>query len=350
MTSPHTPTPFFPTALRRGLVTLAGAGLVMLVMTHGWQSGLVALLPRVLGPALAALLLYSFFERWPRRLPSRLPRWVLQVAAATLIVPATVLAIYLSSVQDGEVPFWDRPERMNGFLLLSVMGMFVASWTAMGALMRQRDAAVRTAHERELALQRQVADARLRLLQAQVQPHFLFNTLANVQALVDARSPQASEVLSSLVAYLRAAVPRLSDPVHTLGQEVEAARAYLALMRLRMPDRLQVSVEIDPGLAVTRCPPMTVMTLVENAIRHGIDPSLEGGRIDVHARRVAGDRAVVSVRDTGLGFNTQSSGLGTGLSSLRERLLSAFGPTAALRLTEVESGGVLAEIEFPLES
>src|SRR5262249_12965211 len=158
----------------------------------------------------------------------------------------------------------------------------------------------------------------------QVAPHFLFNTLANVQALVDAGSPQASVVLRSLIAYLRAAVPRLHEPATTLGHELQLVQAYLELTHMRMPDRLQFALHVDEGARELRCPPITLLTLVENAVRHGIDPSEEGGRIEVDVRR-RGDRCLVRVSDTGVGLEEEGGGLGTGLSTLRERLQLVFG-------------------------
>ena len=176
--------------------------------------------------------------------------------------------------------------------------------------MRQKEALAR---EQALAfdlerseLERQALDARLHLLQAQVAPHFLFNTLANVQALVDAGSPQASAVLRSLVAYLRAAVPRLNEPATTLGQELQLVQAYLELMHMRMPDRLRFALHADVALAL-RCPPMTLLTLVENAVRHGIDPSEEGGRIEIACER-RGDRCLIRVSDTGVGLRHPAAG------------------------------------------
>jgi len=186
---------------------------------------------------------------------------------------------------------------------------------------------------------------RLRLLQAQVAPHFLFNTLANVRELVDSGSPQASTVLGSLIAYLRAAVPRLHEPVSTLGQELELVRAYLELMRMRLPDRLQFALHVDETALALRCPPMTLMTLVENAVRHGIDPSEDGGRIEVRVTE-AGNRCRVQVIDTGVGLQRAGDGLGTGLSALRERLQLVFGQDARLHVTSLAPRGVRAELEF----
>src|SRR5262249_15586582 len=151
----------------------------------------------------------------------------------------------------------------------------------------------------------------------------------NVQALVDAGSPQASSVLRSLVAYLRAAVPRMNEPATTLGQELELVQAYLELMHMRMPDRLTFTLDADADVRMLRCPPMTLLTLVENAVRHGIDPSEEGGAITIEVRR-EGDRCRVRVTDTGAGLRGSGSGLGTGLATLRERLALAFGGDASL--------------------
>jgi LytS/YehU family sensor histidine kinase len=174
----------------------------------------------------------------------------------------------------------------------------------------------------------------------------LFNTLANVQALVDTGSPQASKVLASLIAYLRAAVPRMHEAATTLGQELDLVRAYLELMQMRMPDRLNFALRIDPAAKNLNCPPMTLLTLVENSVRHGIDPSEEGGRIDVDVTLHNG-RCLVRVSDTGVGLRSTSAGLGTGLSTLRERMQLTFGSEAQLRLAEVEPHGVCAELDFP---
>jgi len=123
-------------------------------------------------------------------------------------------------------------------------------------------------------------------------------------------------------------------------------RAYLDVMQMRMPDRLTYSIEVDAGARGLQCPPMTVLTLVENAVRHGIDPGEEGGHVDVQARLRAG-RCCVRVSDTGVGLSAGGSGLGTGLSTLRERLQLAFDGDAHLALVELEPRGVSAEVDFP---
>ncbi|GAA0710818.1 hypothetical protein GCM10009105_12290 [Dokdonella soli] len=298
------------------------------------------------------MLAFGLFEQWPKRLPAWLARWVLQVLGVAVAMPLATYAIYVLSTDAGAPPFWQDEDRLGGFAMLSVLGELLAPWMALAALVRQKDALARhqaLAFDLERSeLERNALDSRLRLLQAQVAPHFLFNTLANVRELVDSGSPQASTVLDSLIAYLRAAVPRLHEPATTLGQELQLVRAYLELMHMRMPDRLQFMLQADETALDLRCPPMTLLTLVENAVRHGIDPSEEGGRIEVRVRMQDG-RCRADVVDTGVGLQRAGNGLGTGLSTLRERLQLTFGGDAHLRLTALEPHGVCAELDFPAQ-
>jgi sensor histidine kinase YesM len=254
-------------------------------------------------------------------------------------------------VGSGEAaPFWKNPARVNGIITMIGTGLLVAPWTAVAALFNQRDFASRSqALGFELArseLERKALDARLRMVQAHVEPHFLFNTLANVRELVVSGSPQAATVLDNLIAYLRVAVPRLHEADATMEQELQLVRSYLELMQMRMPDRLRYSVQADEGALALRCPPTTLLTLVENAVRHGIDPSEEGGRIDVRVT-VADGRCHAEVNDTGAGLKGGGEGHGTGLASLRERLKIVFGDGAQVRLATIAPRGVRAEAEFP---
>jgi signal transduction histidine kinase len=310
---------------------------------------IVIVISRVIIVGLVAMIVFGVLERWPSRAPRWLPRSARQLIGIAFSMPfAALLAYHITT--GGDPGFSEHRERIIGWGMLTFSGVLFAPWIAVGAMLKQRDA---FAHEQALAfqlersqLERSALDARLRLLQAQVEPHFLFNTLANVQALVDAGSPQASKVLTSLIAYLRAAVPRMHEPVTTLGHELELVRAYLELMQMRMPDRLEFALRIDPAARDLHCPPMTLLTLVENAVRHGIDPSEEGGRIEVDIS-LRESRCFVRVSDTGVGLQSTSHGLGTGLTTLRERLQLTFGNDAQLRLLAVEPHGVCAELDFP---
>jgi two-component sensor histidine kinase len=330
------------------LFSLAIGTLIGLNWKSGWSSAVV----RVIALGLLAMLVFGVVEQWPRRLPRWVGRWVLQVLAVAIAIPIGTALIYWLSTEAGAPPFYKVKDRMEGFAALCGLGIFLAPWIALGALVRQKEALARhqaLAFDLERSeLERQALDSRLHLLQAQVAPHFLFNTLANVQALVDAGSPRASEVLGSLIAYLRAAVPRLHESATTLRQELQLVRAYLELMHMRMPDRLQFELSVDDDALALRCPPMTLLTLVENAVKHGIDPSEEGGRIEVEVRRRDG-RCLVRVADSGVGLQAAGRGLGTGLAALRERLELAFQGDATLRIEARAPQGVCAEVDFPAQ-
>ena len=335
---------------RRVTFTLTLSTIIALALSNHWEKGPLVGLIRVVPLGFMAMLTFGLFEQWPKRLPRWLARWVLQVLGVALIIPIVTTVIYVLSTPPG-APRFDRvPKRMAGYTALTVVGLLLAPWAALTALVRQKDALARhqaLSFELERTqLERQALDARLSLLQAQVAPHFLFNTLANVQALVDAGSPRASAVLGSLIAYLRAAVPRLNEPATTLGEELQLVQAYLELMHMRMPDRLRFAMHVDEEALSLRCPPMTLLTLVENAVRHGIDPSEEGGRIDIHVHR-RDDRCVVLVSDTGAGLRQTGNGLGTGLSALRERLALTFGGDVQLRVSAQHPRGVCAELDLP---
>jgi len=249
---------------------------------------------------------------------------------ASLTVPLTVLP-----------PPW----RTRLAYLMYIATLF-GTLLLLGFIYRRRRANELRHIEELHRVERQALDARLRLLQAQVAPHFLFNTLANIRALVKAGSPRADAVLHNLIAYLRAAVPRLNESATTLGQELQLVQAYLELMRTRIPDRLQFALRADESMYPLRFPPLTLLTLVENAVRHGIDPSVDGGRIDVEVQR-HDDRCILRVSDTGVGLHHSNDGLGTGLSALRERLQLFFRGEAKLRLSALSPHGTSAEIEIP---
>ncbi len=312
------------------------------------QSPALLWVVRALIVSFIALLAFGVSEQWPARLPGWIARWVLQLLAVVIAIPIGVAAAHWLSLPWG---LQTRPEQLR-FLTLCFLGILFGPWIALVAMVRQREA---MAHQQALSfqlerseLQRQALETRLRLLQSQVQPHFLFNTLANIRALVRAASPRAPAVLDSLIAYLRAALPRLDESATTVGQEVELVRAYLELMQMRMPDRLQFSLCADEGARPLRCPPMALLTLVENAVRHGIDPSEEGGRIDV-AVTLNDTHCLARVTDTGVGLSHDGSAPGTGLSTLRERLHLSFGHEARLSVSGHRPRGVRAEIEFPAQ-
>ncbi len=202
-----------------------------------------------------------------------------------------------------------------------------------------------------LRAHKQQADLRLGLLQAQVEPHFLFNTLASVRALVRQDPAQAEATLDALVDHLRATIPKLRDGeamLHSsLGQQLDICASYLELMRLRMGGRLTYAVEAAPDLRVRPFPALLLITLVENAIKHGIEPQPGPGRIEVRAW-LKGERLVLSVVDDGAGLQP-GLGSGMGLANVREQLANRYGDQATLSLRSVAGRGAVAEIAIPLE-
>jgi chemotaxis protein histidine kinase CheA len=204
--------------------------------------------------------------------------------------------------------------------------------------------------ERE-ALQRQVTEAKMQMMQAQVEPHFLFNTLASVEYLIETNPPRASAMQRSLIQYLRAVLPQMRETssVTNLGREADMVRAYLDLLKMRMEERLHVEFQVPEGLRSAAFPPMMLQSLVENAIKHGLEEKEDGGTLRV-AAEVAHNKLRVIVTDDGLGFGAiPSKGTGLGLQSIRERLKLLHGQNGQLIITPNTPSGVISTIEVPYQ-
>ncbi|CAN7250488.1 histidine kinase [Pseudoduganella sp. LjRoot289] len=198
--------------------------------------------------------------------------------------------------------------------------------------------------ERERAA-RELSESQLRLLRAQIEPHFLFNTLGAVQQLAEQGAPQAAALTANLIDFLRASWAGMRSERATLRADFEIVDAYLKVMQTRMGPRLRYSLELPEELIGTSVPGMMLLTLVENAIKHGIEPSLRGGAIDVSARRVDG-MVRIRVRDSGVGMSAVP-GAGAGLDNIRKRLQLSYGGAASLVLNDGDEGGVVADIVLP---
>jgi signal transduction histidine kinase len=207
------------------------------------------------------------------------------------------------------------------------------------------------AEKKQSDIARELTETRLRLLQAQIEPHFLFNTLASAQQLASKGAPEAAKLIGHLVRFLRIAIPSMRDERGSLRREFDQIAAYLSIMQTRMGDRLQFSVDAPPELAGFALPPALAMTLVENAIKHGIEPAREGGRVDVTAAR-DGDRLIVSVVDTGVGLVATAAvetGSGLGLANISQRLQAIYGDAATLTLKENRPHGCAATLDLPFD-
>lgn len=247
-----------------------------------------------------------------------------------------------------------------GDLVSVVLIIFFAYLAAAKIIVRktaESDAKVQRANdsaERE-AMQRQLVQARLKLLQAQVEPHFLFNTLAAVDYLIETDPKRASDMQKLLIAYLRAALPQMREESSTLGRELALIQPYLELLKLRIEDRMSYEIQVPSGLASTVFPPMVLQTLVENAIKHGIEPKPEGGKVTVRAEVIDG-LLQVQVIDTGVGLGkgnictTQTQGAGLGLDNIRNRLALLYPGTGHLELRAGDPCGTVATLTIPYQS
>jgi LytS/YehU family sensor histidine kinase len=238
----------------------------------------------------------------------------------------------------------NRPHWFLFLIIVSVIVKIVAG----GKRRAERTASEATQRAETEQLERTVLEARMEALQAQIEPHFLFNTLASIDQLILTDPPRASRMQQSLIRYLRSAMPQMRDGSRpTLGQQVGLCGAFLEIMAIRMEGRLQSVVNVPEGLKSAVFPSMMLQTLVENAIKHGLEPKPEGGRLEISAEIIDGQLAV-HVLDTGVGF-TPNAEAGVGLANVRERLKALYNDRAELIISVPSAGGTCATIKVPYE-
>ncbi|MBI5717945.1 MAG: histidine kinase [Burkholderiales bacterium] len=246
------------------------------------------------------------------------------------------------------------------FTVLWVLGSALIKATYKGRMQAERQAARATETAESESLKRQVIEARMAAMQAQVEPHFLFNTLASIDHLIETDPARASQMQRNLIALLRASMPTMreaagggpgtSNGLRDLGRELAVIRPYLEILKVRMEERLATEIDVPEGLHSAEFPPMMVQTLVENAIKHGLEPKPEGGKLSVRAQIVHGKLQVV-VADTGLGFGkAATAGTGVGLANIRERLQLLYGPKASLTVAENSPSGTVVTITVPYKT
>ncbi|MDB5765464.1 MAG: hypothetical protein JWQ61_278 [Collimonas fungivorans] len=237
------------------------------------------------------------------------------------------------------------------FVLLLLIGLFGTKALMGGKKRAEARAKAANAAAEHANLQREVSEAKMQMIQAQVEPHFLFNTLASVDYLIETDPPRASAMQKRLIQYLRAVLPQMRETstVTTLGREVDIVRAYLDLLKMRMEERLHIDLQVPEGLRSAAFPPMMLQSLVENAIKHGLERKADGGYLRIKAE-VADNKLRVSVTDDGLGFGAfPSDGTGLGLQSIRERLKLLHGAAAQLEIAPNSPSGVCSTIEVPYQ-
>ena len=302
---------------------------------HGWIDNLV--ISQCVG-----LLTYAVID---------LPRRVLWPAGAPPLVPMAVLV--LAAALFG----WFGGGTLAGLLLgRQLHSANLMSNTTLGFLSLTVAAGFGgTYHfwtrERMAHVERTAAEARLKLLQAQIEPHFLFNTLANLQALIAIDPQRAQSMLSHLDGYLRATLTAARSDRGTLTDEFSLLRAYLEIIAIRMGPRLAFVLDLPAALAPATVPPMLLQPLVENAIKHGLEPKIDGGRLLVAARS-DGKHLLLTVEDTGLGLadGAATAGTGVGLAHVRERLAAAYGDRASMHIASGNAGGAVVTLRLPLQT
>ena len=247
---------------------------------------------------------------------------------------------------------------LTDLAFLWIVASIIIKITYTGRLRAEAQASVATETAETEQLRRQVAEAQMAAMHAQLEPHFLFNTLASIDHLIQTDPPRASRMQQSLIALLRATMPNLREGKaqlrRTLGEELAVIHPYLDILKTRMEERLQTNLQVPPGLLSAEFPPMMLQSLVENAIKHGLEPKPQGGEITIEAL-VADGRLLVNVCDTGVGFgaspptaaNPTIAPLGSGLENIRERLKHLYGTEATLTIARNEPEGTAVRISLP---
>ena len=264
-------------------------------------------------------------------------------------IPGTVLGLgvgmLLAGLVQGDPTFFFLRTSLVVPLFFGVLG-FVLFWT------RERLNAMRAqlaqTKSLKLAEEKQHVETQLRLLQAQIEPHFLFNTLSNIAGMIESKPKEAETTLVNLTTLLRSSLKRTRKQIVTLADELEIVCAYLEIQRTRMQDRMRYQINMEPTLESLPLPPLLLQPLVENAIKHGIEPMESGGNITIDISR-KGSGVQIRVADTGNGIDPSgvTAGEGTGLKNIRDRLAALYSDEASLHITDNKPQGIIATLTLP---
>jgi sensor histidine kinase YesM len=272
---------------------------------------------------------------------------VKRLVVMSLSLPVSVavglsLAFYISGVGS-----WSAPYAKQSVMIGLFFGAIGSITYFLSERIHMLDAEIKQRRLDEVEREKREVEAHLRLLQAQIEPHFLFNTLANVSSLIEVDATQARRLLDRLNDWLRVALARTRSDSATLGDELGLLENYLQILQMRFGSRLRWKIEATEEVRSIQFPPMLLQPLVENAIRHGIEPKLGGGQLNISANIKQG-MLHLRVDDDGVGFSDKTGGSGAGLENIRARLTAIYGPSARLELHSNESGGVSSILELPL--
>jgi signal transduction histidine kinase len=324
----------------------------LLVQPHVWRNfGWDEILPawlELLAHRLAVAMPIGMAIALATRVPLRSAMARRAALMASILAGAIVGEALLAWVAAEGLPagwHWDVARLGQWLLLAASTALLLGLWQRTGAL----QAAAQQALLRRARIERQLVEAQLQTLRSQIEPHFLFNTLATIRRLHRTEQDEGARLLGNFLRYLGSTLPQHHEGVGALGQEIDLVKAYLGVIEVRMAGRLQVELQVDAGLRACEFPALALATLVENAIKHGIQPMPQGGRISIEARPRADGLIEVTVADTGMGFGETAgtSGTGIGLANIRVRLDTLYGQRAGLRLEHNRPQGVRAIIHMP---
>ncbi|MEK6744227.1 MAG: histidine kinase [Nitrospirota bacterium] len=274
---------------------------------------------------------------------TRLRTQVLIVAAA--VIAGSIIGTLLGALANGFRPIQFFQEHFGYFtqvILFALLFGFVISYIFISLSVISEEKIKR------LEVEKAAMEAELRLVQSQMEPHFLFNTLANVRSLIDSDPRRAGDMLETFVAFLRTSLRTSRERTVPLVQELDVVKNYLDLFTMRMGSRLRYKIELPEALRGVRIPPLLIQPLVENAVKHGLEPSIDGGEVTIAAERADG-RIRIKVTDSGVGIREAAGGSGIGLDNVRRRLAIMYGELGRLVIEENSPSGVKATIEIPDE-
>ena len=269
------------------------------------------------------------------------------VLVAVALIIGTLCGAYLGSYLSGlsSAIVFEKHSLLQLLFLGVMFGSIITYFFSSREQIAESQAQIQEEKIKRLTSEKKAAEANLKLLQAQIEPHFLFNTLSNVLSLLDTNPQKGKSMLVDFIQYLRASLSKIREEKATLGQEMEMIQAYLSIFQVRMGDRLHYKIDLPNNLKTISFPPMLIQPLVENAIKHGLEPKVDGGEILIRAIKKDGILHL-EVVDTGMGFKAERDS-GVGLSNIRERLLSLYGNNGRLVLEENSPRGLKAIIEVP---
>jgi signal transduction histidine kinase len=323
--------------------SLCGALLHVTGVNRGWIAPIV--FANAVGFGLTLATIGAWFDY--RRILQKKRRALLSVLGFTTL--GIVSAIGMAMLQTGKPPsnLLARLPHLTAGVAVGALAMIVPIFAI--SMLRSRQFVALNARLRQEAeqdrLARELSESQLRLLRAQIEPHFLFNTLGAVQQLAQQGAPRAAELTANLIDFLRSSMRDMRCEQVSLATEFALVESYLKVMEVRLGERLRYTLALPRALEEVKLPSMILLTLAENAIKHGIEPSLRGGEVALSASR-EGDTVRIRVEDSGVGMSA-TPGAGTGLENVRSRLALAFGAAAGLALQDGEPTGLIADITLP---